>query len=112
MCLRVFLPEDNAMEHIAAVLLIVGCSGDLADCTEFPAPATVFETVEQCAAERQPALRALSSRAERIFGTCIAVDPALEDDYAEIVWQVHPNGKLEASVEKGAVEIAASSHRP
>lgn len=99
------------MEHIAAVLLIVGCSGDLADCTELPAPAAIFETIEECAAERQPALRALAARAERIFGACIAVDPALEDEYAEIVWQVHPNGKLEATVEKGAVEVASSDHR-
>lgn len=100
------------MEHIAALLLIVGCSGDLAECTELPAPATVFETAEECAAERQPALRALSGRAERVFGTCIAVDPALEDEYAEVVWQVHPNGKLEATVEKGAMEVASNNRRP
>ena len=100
------------MEHIAALLLIVGCSGDLAECTELPAPATVFKTAEECAAERQPALRALSGRAERVFGTCIAVDPALEDEYAEVVWQVHPNGKLEATVEKGPMEVASNNRRP
>lgn len=100
------------MEHIAAVLLIVGCSGDLSNCTELPAPATVFETYEECKLERQPALSALSQRADRVFGTCIAVDPALEDDYAEIVWDLRPDGTLEASVEKTGMQIASNhTHR-
>ncbi|MGS1094380.1 hypothetical protein ACVCNR_07325 [Aquamicrobium terrae] len=100
------------MEHIAAVLLIIGCSGDLSQCAELPAPTTVFETVEECAAEKQPALNAFSKRTERVFGTCIAVDPALEDEYAEIVWHVHPNGTLEATVEKGGMQVASNGHRP
>ncbi len=100
------------MEHIAAVLLIIGCSGDLSQCTELPAPATVFETYEECGRERQPALNALSGRADRVFGTCIAVDPALEDDYAEIVWKLRPDGTLEASVEKGGMQIASSRPHP
>ncbi|MBB6010726.1 hypothetical protein HNR59_000071 [Aquamicrobium lusatiense] len=100
------------MEHIAAVLLIIGCSGDLTECVELPAPATVFETYEECRVERQPALKALWGRTDRVFGTCIPVDPALEDDYAEIVWKVHPDGKLEASVEKGETQVASNGHHP
>jgi hypothetical protein len=99
------------MEHIAALLLIVGCSGDLTQCRELPAPVTVFETAEDCAAERVPALRELSGQAQRVFGTCIEVDPALEEDYAQIVWSVSPDGLLEASAETDAV-VAANGIRP
>jgi hypothetical protein len=99
------------MEHIAALLLIVGCSGDLAQCRELPAPATVFETMEECQAEYAPALRELSGEAPRIFGTCIALDPALEEDYAEVVWSVSAGGTLEASVETDAV-VASNATRP
>ena len=33
------------MEHIAALLLIVGCSGDLKECSELPAPTSDFRNV-------------------------------------------------------------------
>ena len=101
------------MEHIAAILLMVGCSGDLSQCTELPAPAAIFETAEECTAEKQPSLNALADRAERVFATCIPVDPALEEDYAAIVWQVHPDGTLEATVEtQSSIQVASNDHNP
>ncbi len=99
------------MEHIAALLLIVGCSGDLSQCRELPAPVTVFETAEDCAATRALSLREMSAEAEHLIGTCIDLDPALEEDYAELVWSVSPEGKLDASIETAAV-MAANDHRP
>jgi hypothetical protein len=103
--------EENAMEHIAALLLIVGCSGDLSQCRELPAPVTVFETAEDCVATRALSLREMSGEAEHVMGTCIGLDPALEEDYAELVWSVTPDGKLDASVETTTV-VASNSYRP
>lgn len=99
------------MEHIAALLLIVGCSGDLSQCRELPAPVTVFETAEDCAATRALSLREMSGEAKRVMGTCINLDPAPEEDYSELVWSVSPEGKLDASVETATV-VASNSHRP
>lgn len=96
------------MEHIAAVLFIVGCSPDLAQCRELPAPTPIFETGEDCASEQPFALEDLAGRAPRVLGTCIAVDPAMEEEDGEIVWSI-TNGRLQASVEKPSVMIAANT---
>ena len=36
------------MEHIAALLLIIGCSDDLSQCRELPAPVPLYEAAEDC----------------------------------------------------------------
>jgi hypothetical protein len=100
------------MEHIAALLLIVGCSGDLSQCRELPSPVTVFETAEECTAVRPFALEDLRGRAPRILGQCIPVDPALEEEYGEIVWDVRSDGTLTASVETSGMVVAENGHRP
>lgn len=98
------------MEHIAALLLIVGCSADLSQCRELPAPVTVFEAAEECAANKEPALQFLSGQADRVMGTCIALDPALEEDYAELVWSVDADGKLDATVETATMVASNVIH--
>jgi hypothetical protein len=104
------------MEHIAAILLIVGCSSDLTQCRELPAPTPLFETAEACAQTRPFAVDELAGRKPRVFGTCVAVDPALEEEPAEIVWAVTPDGRLDASVEPMAPEtdpgVAVASLEP
>lgn len=104
------------MEHIAALLLIVGCSGDLSECREMPAPVTVFESAEECANARPFTLDDMAGRMPRIFGKCLPVDPALEEEYGEIVWDVTPGGTLDATVEiegeKPAIVVASSEIRP
>ena len=92
------------MEHVAAILLIIGCSNDLSRCKELPAPVPVFETTQECAQARPFTLDDMAGRRERIFGKCVAVDPALEEEDGEIVWDITPDGRLEASVERpGAI---------
>ena len=88
------------MEHIAALLLIIGCSQDLADCRELPAPMpVVFETAEECDSVLPSIARRIESDDARLFARCIEVDPALEEMDAELVWDVTDENGLVASVE-------------
>lgn len=100
------------MEHIAAFMLIIGCSPNLSACRELPAPVpVVFEAGEECLAERPFALSAVSGQAEKIIVQCFAVDPAMEEEDAELVWDVAPDGKLTASLEVPDVTVASNSTR-
>ncbi|MBN9552493.1 MAG: hypothetical protein J0H31_27470 [Alphaproteobacteria bacterium] len=100
------------MEHIAALLFVVGCSSTMADCRELEVPVSVFETMQACVAERPFALGDLQGRAPRIVGKCLAVDPALEDDYDRIAWTVRPDGTLVASLEVSGMLVASNGQRP
>lgn len=87
------------MEHVAALLMLVGCSTDLTECRELPAPAAVFETMEECDERLIDALAGAAGAYPRVFANCAAVDPALEEMDAEIVWDVTAAEGLVASVE-------------
>lgn len=87
------------MEHVAALLMLVGCSTDLAECRELPAPTAVFETMEECDARLIDALAGAAGAYPRVFADCAAVDPALEEMDAEIVWGVTSADGLVAAVE-------------
>jgi hypothetical protein len=87
------------MEHIAALLLIVGCSGDLKECTELPAPASIFETYDDCQSELKPALTAAQGARDKVYAQCVYVDPAMEEEDAELIWDVTPAAGLTASIE-------------
>lgn len=93
------------MEHIAALLLIVACSGT--DCRELPAPVPVFETLEECQVELQPVVSAYAARHPRVLAKCVEVDPAMEEEDAELVWGIAEDGTLEASITTSGVEVAA-----
>lgn len=101
-----------AMEHIAAVLLVIGCSNTMTECRELPASVSVFETAQECTAERPFALGDVQGQAPRVIAKCLPVDPALEDDYDQIVWNVRPDGTLDASVEISNVEVVSNGARP
>jgi hypothetical protein len=99
------------MEHIAALLLIVGCSGDLKQCTEMPAPVTIFETAEECQGVLPMALRDAKGKHTRTFATCVPVDPAMEEEDAELTWDVLPSGKLVAEIGAPNVVVASNPAR-
>ena len=99
------------MEHIAALLLVIGCSNTMTDCRELSVPVSVFETFEACTAERPFALGDVQGQMPHIVGKCLSVDPALEDDYDQIVWNVRPDGKLDASLEVSGMLIASNGAR-
>ena len=100
------------MEHIAAFLLIVGCSPDLASCQEIPAPTAIYETIEDCASMRPGFAAAHEGAAPRLFVQCFEVDPLLTETDAEIVWDVTADGKLNARVEPYSdEEVLIASNR-
>ena len=100
------------MEHIAALLLIVGCSDDLARCQELPAPMPIYETREQCDTELPSSLSAFTGQFEQLFAQCISVDPAMEEEDAELTWNVYPDGTLTAAVTATSGEVMVASNSP
>ena len=99
------------MVHIAALLLIVGCSNSMTECRELSVPVSVFETAEACTAERPFAMGDVQGQAQHVVAKCLAVDPALEDDYDQIVWNVRPDGSLDASLQISNVMVASNVAR-
>jgi len=100
------------MEHIAALLLVIGCSNSLTDCRELQVPVSVFETADECTAERPFAMGDVQGQAQHIIARCLAVDPALEDDYDQIVWNVRRDGSLDASLAISSLVMASNAVRP
>lgn len=99
------------MEHIAALLLVVGCSADLAECRELPASVPIFETAGECDAELPRALAAHAGARPHVVARCLAVDPAVEEADAELVWDVRPDGSLVAHIGIADVMVATNSPR-
>lgn len=98
------------MEHIAALLLIVGCSPDLQQCKELPAPVPLYEAVEDCHAQMPPAVAFFEKTQPRVFAQCVEVDPALAEEDLELTWNVTAGGGLTASI--GIPELRVASSRP
>ena len=101
------------MEHIAALLLIVGCSGNLDACKEIEAPGPViYETMEECAGDLAQAGDETRKMAPRVFSQCVYVDPAMEEEDAELVWDITPDGRLKAAIVANGATIASVSSNP
>lgn len=94
------------MEHIAALLLVVGCSGDLGDCREITPPEAVFETMEACDEKIGPTWKALGESQPRVFAKCVFVDPAQPEEDAQLNWEVTKAGQLEAEITFGSAAVA------
>ncbi len=82
------------MEHVAAIMMLVGCGGASADCREIAAPAVGYETVEECRALLKPALDSVAGTFRTTHGTCAAIDPALYLEDVVITWDVTASGEL------------------
>ncbi len=98
------------MEHIAALLLIVGCSQDLSRCDELPAPVPLYETSAECDADLPGALRVFDGASPRVMAICVGIDPALEETDADLVWDIRPDGSLYAALEESQVDVASLPH--
>lgn len=101
------------MEHIAALLLIVGCSGDRGQCRELPAPTPIFETMEECRAALPLSLKGARGKDLQVFADCVHVDPALEEEDAVLDWNVTKDGRLVATITAagGGVALASAQRR-
>ena len=95
------------MEHIAALLLIVGCSDDMAQCRELPTETALYETVEECDADLGPTISFFVTKHPHVYGRCVDVDPAIEDENVDLVWDVKRNGTLVAMIEVPEVMVAS-----
>ena len=99
------------MEHIAAVLLIIGCSGNsTVDCRELPAPVPLYEAFEDCQGDLAQAQASYTSFQGKVYATCVFVDPAMAEEDAELVWDITKDGKLVASVEAAETMVASNRH--
>ncbi len=99
------------MEHIAALLLVIGCSQDLQQCQELPAPVPLYETVEKCEGEVAPTLSVLKNQSPKVLVQCVTVDPALAEEDAVLTWDVLPDGTLYASLDAPDVMVASTPDR-
>lgn len=100
------------MEHIAALLLIIGCSDDLRNCTEIPAPVALYETVEDCDAVLSGFRSVAEGTSPRVFATCVDVDPALAEEDLELTWDVTEANGLSASIGVPELQVASTQYRP
>ena len=86
------------MEHIAAIMMLVGCTQGAVDCRELPAPAVGFETAEECQELLRPAVAEVRGRFAVVYGKCAPIDPALYIEDATITWDITPSDELDVQV--------------
>jgi hypothetical protein len=82
------------MEHVAALMLLVGCNADASICKEIPVPVAAYEDVAQCDSDLSLQLRLASSDDDQVFGTCKSVTEDVFEQSATLDWTVSPSGKL------------------
>ncbi|TIT72198.1 MAG: hypothetical protein E5W60_05885, partial [Mesorhizobium sp.] len=59
------------------------------------------------------AMADVQGQAAHVVAECLAVDPALEDDYDQVVWNVRADGTLDASLQVSSLVLASNnSARP
>ncbi|MEF2071779.1 hypothetical protein [Consotaella aegiceratis] len=95
------------MEQFAAFMLLVGCSGNGAVCTEIPVPVVAYESVETCQADLPVQIRMSGSDADHIYGACKAVDPEVFQQSATVEWEISRDGHLMVSVESEPQIVAS-----
>ncbi|THK37958.1 hypothetical protein EHS39_10685 [Ensifer sp. MPMI2T] len=86
------------MEHVAAIMVLVGCMQNTTTCREVPSPVVAFETLEECQALLPPAMEEVGKVFKTAYGECAVVDPALFVESAVIEWAITPAGKLQVTV--------------
>ena len=103
------------MEHIAAIMLLVGCSHGGLTCEELPAPQVAFETMEECVGALPAALGGAGAGKHIVHGRCAVVDPAWVEEDVEIDWRLTRKNGLEVHVRQvqppaGDAIVADNAH--
>lgn len=86
------------MEHIAAIMLLVGCSHGSLACEELQAPQVAFESMEECVGALPSALGGAGTSKRVVHGRCAAVDPAWIEEDVEISWHMSRKSGLQIDV--------------
>jgi hypothetical protein len=89
---------ENEMEHIAAIMLLVGCSHGSLACEEMQAPQVAFESMEDCVGALPAALGGAGAGRRLVHGRCAEIDPAWVEEDVEITWRMSPVSGLEVHV--------------
>jgi hypothetical protein len=89
---------ESEMEHIAAIMLLVGCSHGSLACEELPAPQVAFESMEECQGALPAALGGAGVSKRIVHGRCAAVDPAWMEEDVEITWRLSRENGLQVDV--------------
>lgn len=82
------------MEHVAAFMLLVGCSGDISVCKEIPVPVPAYETVTECRQELPLQIRLSGAADKRVFGACKEVSEEVFQQSATVDWSISRDGQL------------------
>jgi hypothetical protein len=82
------------MEHIAAIMILIGCGHGDVDCKEVPSPTVGYEAMEMCEREMEDVLRSASNQYPITYGKCAEVDPAMFEQDAVVAWDFGSNGDL------------------
>lgn len=90
------------MEHIAAIMLLVGCSHGGLTCEELQAPQVAFESMEDCVGALPAALGGAGAEKRIVHGRCAAVDPAWVEEDVEISWRLSRQNGLEVHVRQAS----------
>lgn len=86
------------MEHIAAIMVLIGCGHGDIECRELPSPTVGYQTVQLCEGEMESVLREASDDFPLVYGKCAMVDPALFGRDAVVAWDFSDNGELHVDV--------------
>lgn len=86
------------MEHIAAIMLLVGCSQGSLACEELPAPQVAYESLEECVGALPSALGGASAVSRIVHARCAVVDPAWSEEDVEVSWRMSRENGLEVDV--------------
>jgi len=86
------------MEHIAAFMLLVGCSNGSLACEELTAPQVAFESMEECVGALPLAIGGASGGKRIVHARCAAIDPAWIEEDVEITWSMSREDGLRVDV--------------
>ena len=82
------------MEHIAAFMLLVGCSGDAQACRELPVMVPAYEDVAQCTQDLHLQMRLNGAAAEKVYGVCKEVDEETFEQSGTVNWSITKDGRI------------------
>ncbi|WEX78104.1 hypothetical protein PYH37_002956 [Sinorhizobium numidicum] len=103
------------MEHVAAIMILVGCMQGAMACREVPSPVVGFETAKECQALLSPAVEEVGKVFKEAYGKCAPVDPALFVENVVIEWEVTSARELQVQIipeEEAPYAIAERGLRP